>query len=137
VAEAIRIVESQSQTAAGIYSTTQGVEAILNSTGLFRYYHDTTTQFSITAMAGDSSGWAKASGADPEQVQPVALAETAARKAAGSAAPRELAPGKYTVILEPAAVLDLVGQIFADFSATAMEDQRSFLNDRLGQEAVR
>jgi PmbA protein len=132
VAEAIRIVESRSQTAAGIYSTTQGVEAILNSTGLFRYYHDTTAQFSITAMAQDSSGWAKASGTDPEQVQPIVLAETAVRKASASAAPREIAPGKYTVILEPAAVLDLVGQIFPDFSATAMEDQRSFLNDRLG-----
>ncbi len=36
------------------------------------------------------------------------------------------------MILEPAAVLDLVGQMFGDFSATAMEDQRSFLTDRLG-----
>ena len=44
----------------------------------------------------------------------------------------EIAPGRYTVILEPAAVLDLVGQIFMDFSGTAIADQRSFLNDRLG-----
>ena len=45
----------------------------------------------------------------------------------------ELAAGRYTVILEPAAVLDLVGQIFMDFSGTAIADQRSFLNDRLGE----
>ncbi len=37
------------------------------------------------------------------------------------------------MILEPAAVLDLVGQMAADFSATAIRDGRSFLNDRLGK----
>ena len=42
-------------------------------------------------------------------------------------------PGRYTVILEPAAVLDLVGQMFGDFSATAVADGRSFLTDRLGK----
>jgi predicted Zn-dependent protease len=37
------------------------------------------------------------------------------------------------VILEPAAVLDLVGQMFGDFSATAVADSRSFLTDRVGK----
>ena len=37
------------------------------------------------------------------------------------------------MILEPAAVLDLVGQMFGDFSATAIADGRSFLSDRIGQ----
>jgi predicted Zn-dependent protease len=133
VADAIRIVESQKQTAAGIYSTAQNVEVLMNSRGIFRYYYDTLTQFSITAMAADSSGWAKATSAVHEDVQPVVLAQRAARKAALSADPGELAPGRYTVILEPAAVLDLVGQIFGDFSGTAIADKRSFLNDRLGE----
>ena len=66
-------------------------------------------------------------------LDPVALARSAARKAAASRDPRELPPGRYTVILEPAAVLDLVGQMFVDFSATAIRDGRSFLNDRIGQ----
>jgi predicted Zn-dependent protease len=47
--------------------------------------------------------------------------------------PRALDPGRYTVILEPAAVLDIVGQIFPDFSATAMDDGRSFLHRRMGE----
>ncbi len=133
VAEAIRIVESYGQSAAGIYSTAHNVETILNSRGLFRYYTDTLTTFSITAMAGDSSGWAKATSANHEDVHPEELARRAARKARDSANPRELSPGLYTVILEPSAVLDLVGQIFGDFSATAIEDQRSFLNERIGE----
>src|SRR5262249_61725343 len=47
------------------------------------------------------------------------------------AKPMELPPGRYTVILEPAAALDLVGQMFGDFSATAIDDGRSFLSGRV------
>ena len=132
VAEAIQVVESQSQTAAGIFSTEHVAEAILNSRGVFGWHQETMARFSITAMAGDSSGWAKASSTDIDAFSPVELARSASSKAARSRDPRELPPGRYTVVLEPAAVLDLVGQIFGDFSATALVDQRSFLNERLG-----
>jgi len=49
-----------------------------------------------------------------------------------SASPREIPAGKYTVILEPAAVLDIVGFMFFDFGGLAILDQRSFLNNRVG-----
>jgi len=133
VAEAIRVVEGAGQTAAGIYSTGQSVEAIFNSRGVAAWHAETMAQFSITAMAGDSSGWAKASAVSHSAVDPVALARAASDKARLSRDPQEVAPGRYTVILEPAAVLDLVGQIFGDFSATAVNDSRSFLTDRLGK----
>jgi predicted Zn-dependent protease len=45
-----------------------------------------------------------------------------------------LPPGKYTVILEAAAVLDLVGFMFWDFGGQAILDQRSFLNNRIGRQ---
>ncbi len=133
VAEAIRIVENAGQTAAGIYSTGQSVEAIFNSRGVAAWHAETMAQFSITAMAGDSSGWAKASAVSQDALDPLALAHSAAEKARLSHDPQEVAPGRYTVILEPAAVLDLVGQMFGDFSATAVADSRSFLTDRVGK----
>jgi predicted Zn-dependent protease len=133
VAEAIRIVESLGQTAAGIYSTGESVEAIFNSRGIAAWHAETMAQFSITAMADDSSGWAKASAVSLESIDPLALARSAAEKARLSRDPQEIASGRYTVILEPAAVLDLVGQMFGDFSATAVADSRSFLTDRLGK----
>jgi predicted Zn-dependent protease len=133
VAEAIGAVEAAGQTAAGIYSTEESCFALLNSRGVNASYRETTARFSITAMAGDSSGWAKAGACDVRDLNPLELARTAARKASQSGAPRELAAGRYTVILEPAAVLDLVGQMFADFSATAIREGRSFLKDRIGQ----
>jgi predicted Zn-dependent protease len=133
VAEAIRVVEGASQTAAGIYSTGSVTETILNSRGVFATHSETMARFSITAMAADSSGWAKASAADRARFDPVGLARRAMLKASTSASPRELEPGKYTVILEPAAVSDLAGQMFGDFGGTAIEDQRSFLTGRLGE----
>ena len=133
VAEAIRVVEGAGQTAAGIYSTGISVLAVMNSRGVTVSHTETMARFSITAMAADSSGWAKASACSHGSIDAVQLAQTAARKAGASTAPRELAPGRYTVILEPAAVLDLAGQMFGDFSATAVRDGRSFLNDRIGK----
>ncbi len=132
VAQAIRLVEGAGQTAAGIYSTGQSCEALFNSRGVASWHRETLAQFSITAMAADSSGWAKASAVAHDAFHPVALARSASDKARLSKNPREIEPGRYTVILEPAAVLDLVGQMFGDFSATAMHDQRSFLTGRMG-----
>ncbi len=133
VREAIEVVEGAGQTAAGIYSTGQAVEAIFNSQGVAGWHSETSAQFSITAMAEDSSGWAKGSAVTCGAIDPVEFARRASDKARLSKNPKELPPGHYTVVLEPAAVLDLVGQIFGDFSATALSDQRSFLTDRLGQ----
>jgi PmbA protein len=134
VAEAIAAVESAGQTAAGIYSTDATEYTLLNSRGVHAHYRETMARFSITAMGAGSSGWAKASACDHRDIDPLELAISAARKGSQSAAPRELPPGRYTVILEPAAVLDLVGQMFGDFSATAIRDGRSFLNDRIGKQ---
>jgi len=131
--EAIGAVEARSQTAAGIYSTSESALALFNSHGVSAYHAETMAQFSITCLAQDSSGWAKRTACDAGDLNPLDLAQTAARKAADSAAPDEMAPGRYTVVLEPAAVLDLVGQIFGDFSATALRDERSFLTGRMGQ----
>jgi PmbA protein len=134
VAEAIRAVESAGQVAAGIYSTDANEYSLMNSCGVHASYRETMARFSITAMAAGSSGWAKASACDRGDVNPLELALSAARKATQSADPRDLPAGRYTVILEPAAVLDLVGQMFGDFSATAIRDGRSFLQDRIGKQ---
>ncbi len=133
VRDAIGVVETNSQTAAGIYSTGDSVLSILNTNGVSGYYAETMAVFSITAMAADSSGWAKRSSCDGANLNPPELALIAARKAYDSKGPKEIPPGRYTVILEPAAVLDLVGQLAADFSGTAIRDERSCLTDRMGQ----
>jgi PmbA protein len=136
VRECIEVAKAASQIAAGIYSSGEHVEAIANRAGLFRYHPETQVQFSVTTMAADSSGWSKLTSPFRHAVDAVALTRKAVEKARRSASPQSVEPGEYTVVLEPSAVLDLVGQIFPDFSGTALEDQRSFLNDRLGEALV-
>lgn len=135
-AEAVRKMVTPAQrhglTAAGVFSSSETVEAVLNSRGLFAYYTQTGAEISVTMLGADSSGWQKANSPDVRNLDAVHLAEIAARKALDSKGPRELPPGKYTVILEPAAVLDLVGFMFWDWGGLAVLDQRSFLNNRIG-----
>jgi PmbA protein len=120
------------QVAAGIYSTGQTQTAVGNSRGLFAAYRETHAEFSITMQEKPAASWAKANSADIRNFDPQKLAARASEKAHLAVAPRELPAGRYTVILEPAAVLDLVGFLFYDFAATAVQDKRSCLNERMG-----
>jgi PmbA protein len=132
VGKIVAIAKKNKLVTAGIYSSTQSTEAVVNSKGVSAFHRQTSAEVSITMLADSSSGWQKANSPDVKNVDPIRLAEIAAQKAHGSINPQELPPGKYTVILEPAAVLDLVGFMFWDFGGLAILDQRSFLNNRIG-----
>lgn len=130
----VSIANRHKLTTAGIYSNSESSEGIFNSGGLANWHKQTLAEVSITMLGGDSSGWQKSNSPDVNNLDPVGLAETAAQKTVDSAHPRAIAPGKYTVILEPPAVLDIVGFMFWDYSGVAILDQRSFLNDRIGKQ---
>jgi PmbA protein len=132
VRKIVSIAEKYKLTTAGIVSTSEAAEGVFNSRGLAEWHTQTSSEISITMLAADSSGWQKANSPNVTNLDAVALAETAARKASESASPREIPAGKYTVILEPAAVLDIVGFMFFDFGGLSILDQRSFLNNRVG-----
>jgi predicted Zn-dependent protease len=132
VGKIVSIAQKQKLTAAGIFSSSESVEGIFNSRGLSAWHTQTSAEISITMLAADSSGWQKANSPNVANLNAQALAQIAAEKAVQSASPREIPPGKYTVILEPAAVLDTVGFAFFDFGGLAILDQRSFLNNRIG-----
>ncbi len=132
VEKIVAIAQKHKLTTAGIFSSSESVEGIFNSRGLSQWHTQTSAEVSITMLADDSSGWQKANSPDARNLNPQELAEIAAKKAVESAKPREVAPGKYTVILSPAAVLDMVGFMFFDFGGLAILDQRSFLNNRIG-----
>src|SRR6266853_6938285 len=125
------MAEKNKQTAAGIFSTGVAQSAIANTKGLFASHRQTRAEFSITILESDSSGWAKANAPDLSGIDPTALAKSASEKSSASRKPSEGAPGKWTVILEPAAVLDLVGFLFYDFAGTSVADQRSCFNKRM------
>jgi predicted Zn-dependent protease len=131
VREAIGEIEGLGQTAAGIFSSGASASILMNSEGVFARHEETMAVFSVTATASDSSGWAKGSAVRGADLDTREMARRAAEKARVSAGPRVLEPGAYTVVLEPAAVLDFVGQIFGDCGGTALDEERSFLNGRM------
>ena len=132
VGKIVGVAKRHKLTTAGVFSNAESFEGIFNSRGLTDWHTQTLAEISITMLAADSSGWQKANSPDVANFDPVALAGSAAQKAVDSAGPREIPAGKYTVILEPAAVLDIVGFMFWDYSGMAILDQRSFLTGRMG-----
>ena len=133
VDQMVAVAKRHKLTAAGIFANSETIEGIFNSRGLADWHTQTSSDVSVTMLAENSSGWQKANSPDLGNLQPAQLAETAAQKAIESRRPQQISPGKYTVILEPAAVLDIVGFMFYDFGGLAILDQRSFLNNRIGQ----
>jgi predicted Zn-dependent protease len=134
VRQVIARAEKDGLTAAGVFSNGAFVAGLFNSRGLGAFHEETISEFSVTMLGESSSGWAKKTSPDCRELEPDALAERAARKALESREPREVAPGKYTVILEPAAVLDLLGYLFSDFGGLAVHEKRSCLTSRVGQQ---
>jgi PmbA protein len=132
VKKIVGVAAKNSLTTAGVFSSADSFEGIFNSRGLSNWHTQTLAEISITMLGADSSGWQKANSPDVASLDPLGLAEIASQKAIDSAHPREVPAGKYTVILEPAAVLDIIGFMFWDYSGIAILDQRSFLTGRIG-----
>jgi PmbA protein len=131
VKKIVGVAEKNKLTTAGVFSSSDSFEGIFNSRGLTNWHTQTLAEISITMLGADSSGWQKANSPDIANLNPLQLAEISAKKAIDSAHPREIPTGKYTVIFEPAAVLDIVGFMFWDYSGMAILDQRSFLTGRI------
>ena len=136
VAAVVARAEKQGQTAAGIFSTGAFATVLANSRGLYATHRQTRAEFSVTMMQGDSSGWAKGNSPDIRRIDPAAMAAAASEKSAASRHPREVEPGRWTVILEPSAVQDLIGFLSYDFAGTSVLDQRSCFNERIGKQLM-
>ena len=133
IVSVIKRAEKSQLTAAGIFSSGASAYGLFNSRGLSTFHEETLAEFSVTMLGREGSGWAKKTSPYWPEVEPQELAERAAQKALHSKNPQEIAPGKYTVILEPAAVLDLLGFLVLDFSGLAVHEQRSCLTGRVGE----
>jgi predicted Zn-dependent protease len=134
VAKIVEVAKKNKLVTAGIFSSGESFEGIMNSAGMRNFHRQSSAEVSVTMLndAQRSSGWQKRNAPDIGAFDPAEVGEIAAQKALASANPKELPPGKYDVILEPSAVLDLVGFMFQDFGAQAVLDERSFLNERIG-----
>ena len=134
VKAAVEGAEAKSLTAAGYFEREAAALAVGNKRGNFGYTTRTTAEYSVTARTADGtgSGWGTTEGWHLSDVDAPAAARVAIEKSVASQNPRRLEPGKYTVILEPAAVEEMVGFLFSSFNARAAEEGRSLLTRKGG-----
>ena len=125
----------QAMNSSGFFSNGATVSCIANKAGNFGYHRSSQASYSATVRTADGtgSGWAEDSADRVREVDAVALAGRALRKARESANPQAIEPGDYTVVLEPAAVSDLLGfNLTAALSARVTEEGRSFFSKKGG-----
>lgn len=134
---------TQDVTAAGFLNDSAGFSAMINSKGLFAYNKSTNVDFTVTMRTNDGtgSGWVSRDFNDVTKFDADEASKIAIEKAVLSREAKAIEPGKYTVILEPAAASDLLRNMFRSLDARSADEGRSFMSgadgtNKLGQKIV-
>jgi predicted Zn-dependent protease len=127
--------------AAGFLEDGQRFVAFANSKGNSGYQRATDFNYTCTVRTEDGrgSGWVGRNLKDASEFDAGQDIRTAIRKASASVDAKALEPGKYTVVLEPAAAAGLISFMMNFFDARTADEGRSFLSrkgggNRLGEQ---
>lgn len=134
-ADCIERCRRQGLVAAGFLTDAHAFSAIANSKGNFGYQESTTIDFTCTVRTADGrgSGYVARNTADVSTFDAKQAVDVAARKAKESVGARALEPGKYTVILEPQALMPIMYFLMnGGFDAREADEGRSFLGKKGG-----
>tara|TARA_R100001369_G_scaffold92896_1_gene141120 strand:+ start:145576 stop:146889 length:1314 start_codon:yes stop_codon:yes gene_type:complete len=129
-AASIEPASAKDVTAAGFLNDTAGFSSMLNSNGLFAYNKSTNVDFTVTMRTNDGtgSGWVTRDFNDISKFDSDRAAKIAIDKAVMSREAKAIEPGKYTVILEPAAAEELLSNMARSFNARTADEGRSFMS---------
>jgi predicted Zn-dependent protease len=121
-------------TAAGFLEDKAGFSSMMNSKGLFAYSQFSDVDFTVTMRTADGtgSGWVRRDFNDVKKLNTAEASQIAIDKAMRSRNPKAIEPGKYTVILEPAAAADLIDNMMSSMGARNADEGRSFLSKKGG-----
>ena len=134
VRAALEEAKARNVVAAGFVETSAQIQAVATSKGQFGYGRFTAADYNLTARTqdGSGSGWASKSFNELRLLEPKKLAGAAIDKAARSQNPTAIEPGKYTVVLEPAALADLIVNLIFAADARQADEGRSFYSKKGG-----
>ena len=120
--------------AAGFIIAGTNYNAIASNTGMYAYFPSTNANYQLTVRTNDGtgSGWAGADHPDWRQIDFKAVSDRAIQKARASRNPVAIEPGRYTVILEPQAVGDLVQLLAFALDARSADEGRSAFSKQGG-----
>ncbi|BBD97343.1 TldD/PmbA family protein [Sphingobium amiense] len=133
-AESIAPCRAEKLVAAGYLEDQAGFVAFMNSKGNYGYQTGSSSDYTCTVRTEDGrgSGWVGHNVQDVAQFSAGEDIRVAMRKASASAGAQALEPGKYTVILEPAAAAGLIAFMMFYFDARSADEGRSFLSKKGG-----
>lgn len=133
-ADSIAPCKAENLVAAGFLEDGQSFVAFANSKGNFGYQKASGLDYTCTVRTEDGrgSGWVGRDLGDVDKFDAGSDIRTAIRKASASADAKALEPGKYTVILEPAAAVGLINFMLFNFDARQADEGRSFLSKKGG-----
>ncbi len=134
--EAIELCRAERLQAAGIVASSAATVGVAASTGLFAYEPRSDARFSVTVMAENSTGWASTLHRSIDRLGVGARTRVALDKAKRSADPKEIPAGRYTVILEPAAVAGLITWVAWMLDAKSYDKGTSPFSGKLGRRIV-
>ncbi len=134
VGKSLKVAKDAKLEAAGYLENSASFNSFMNSKGAFGYNRSTDVSFSVTMRnaEGTGSGYVSKSYNDVSKLDTLALSKIAASKANGSVGAKAIEPGKYTVILEPLAASDMMGNMFGGFDARSADEGRSYMSKRGG-----
>ncbi|MFO0742819.1 MAG: TldD/PmbA family protein [Labilithrix sp.] len=134
-ARAIARADAAGVKIAGFFQRDASEHAMQNSEGLIARSRSTSASYTVTARTADDSGsgWAGREAWRIAELEDDLLAATAIDKATRSANPKPIAPGKYTVILEPQAVAEMLSFMVNEMDQRSVDEGRSFFAGKLGQ----
>ncbi|HKU66401.1 MAG TPA: TldD/PmbA family protein [Candidatus Baltobacteraceae bacterium] len=126
-----KTAEERDYWCAGFVTTTATGVTIANSSGTLASFEGTDSGVNVKMNAADSTGFAEGYDADVTRLDAHVIGCNSALKAHGSARPRGVEPGEWTVILEPAAFGELFTYLVDHFSAQSFDEGSSFVSDGL------
>ncbi len=121
---------------AGFVSTNVQEIAVASTTGTWVYGPQTHGEVQIGAIGDDGSAFAQRVATDFGTLDVNGAAREAVEKAVRAQRPREMDPGTYEVVLEPYCVRDMVGFLSSHFTGLAVEEGRSFVGGKIGQQVT-
>lgn len=135
--ELVDACKGAGQLASGTLDNGWSRVTVANSKGVFASHRETAATFSVTVKDGDGLGWAEEFQPRVKSLDFAAVGVRAREKAKLARSPKKAEPGRYTVVLEPNPVANLLlftgiygfgGQFF-------LEDQ-SFVSSKLGTKVL-
>jgi PmbA protein len=132
-----RVAAEKGLNSSGAFTTASGVLVVANTKGVFTFHASTSADYQTVVMGEDSSSRAQQSAWRAGELDVEARGREAIDTALRGRHPVKIEPGEYTVVFEHYVTEDLITSLnFYGMGAQAVEEGRSWMNERIGQQLM-